>query len=356
MKRVPIPALVVALTALLALPLSASAQQSSYDESKAEYDQEVGFGDQSVRIFDEKPFQRLQIRRTRLIIPWNVMDDQAELLEATQYVQRSVAEGNLVLLHLGDETPGNATDKNPLPSPEKYEKQMDRLVPYFFDLGVREFGVWNEANHRSQPTDKAPRRAAEYFMEMWRAVHLKSGLGCEYPKCRVVALDVLDEGDAEDYIEDFYARLNNTYDQRGRTVGIHNYSSVNRFRNKQVSEMIDAFRDEIREPNIWVTEVGGLVAFGSPDGAFPCDPNDPASVARAEEHQDKAIKWMFQQMRTYEDDLDRLYFYNWFGQDCKQGTRNGEPFNAFDSGIVEADGSPRDGYYEFLRKARDYRR
>lgn len=356
LKRASITALAAALTALLALPLSASAQQSSYDESKAEYDQEVGFSDQSVRVFDDPAFQRLQIRRTRLIVPWNVMSNPQEKAKATQYVQRSVAEGNLVLLHLGDETPGIATDENPLPSEKEFEDALDELVPYFFGLGVTEFGVWNEANHRSQPTDKRPDRAAEYFMEAYRAIHLDSGLGCEYPKCRIVALDVLDEGDAEEYIEDFYGRLNSTYDRRGRTVGIHSYSSVNRFRNKQVSEMIDAFRDEVREPNIWVTETGGLVAFGSPDGAFPCDPNNPASVDRAEERQDKAIRWMFQQMRTYDDDLDRLYFYNWFGQDCKQGSRDGEPFNAFDSGIVEADGSPRDGYYEFLRKARDYRR
>lgn len=355
MPRAPILALVAALTVLLALPLTASAQ-SNYDESEAKYDQEIGFGDQSIRVFDQEPFQRLQVRRTRLIIPWNVMDNQQELLEATQYVQRSVAEGDLVLLHLGDETPGNATDNKPLPSADEFEDHMDRLVPYFHDLGVREFGVWNEANHNSQPTDKSPRRAAEFFMEMWRAVHLESGQGCEYPKCRVISLDVLDEGDSEEYIDDFFGRLNNTYDQRARTVGIHSYSSVNRFRNAQVSEMIDAFNAEVRDPNIWVTEVGGLVAFGRPNGSFPCDPNSPASIQRAEDHQTKAIKWMFQQMRTYEDDLDRLYFYNWFGQDCKQGTRNGEPFNAFDSGIVEADGTPRDGYYEFLRKARDYRR
>lgn len=356
MKRVPIPALVVALTALLALPLSASAQQSSYDESEAKYDQEVGFGDQSVRIFDEEPFQRLQIRRTRLIIPWNVMDDQAELLKATQYVQRSVAEGNLVLLHLGDATPGNATDENQLPSRAKYEDALNELVPYFFDLGVREFGVWNEANHRSQPTDKRPDRAAEYFMEAYRAIHLESGIGCEFPKCRIVALDALDEGDAEEYIEEFYDRLSNAYDNRAETVGIHNYSAVNRFDNRQIGEMIRAYRRENSGIDIWATEVGGLVAFGSPEGSFPCDPNSPASVARAEERQDKAIAFMFQQMRVYDRYLDRLYFYNWFGQDCKRGTRNGEPFNAFDAGIVEADGSPREGYYEFLRRARDYRR
>lgn len=355
MKRVSILALTAAVSALLALPLSASAD-SKYDESKAEYDQEVGFSDQSIRIFDDPAFQRLEIRRTRLIVPWNVMEDGEELEKATDYVQRSVAEGNLVLLHLGDETPGNATDENPLPSPKEFEDALDALVPYFYDLGVREFGVWNEANHRSQPTDKRPDRAAELFIEAYRAIHLKSGIGCEYPRCRIVALDVLDEGDAEEYIDEFYDRLTNTYDDRAETVGMHNYSTVNRFRNKQVSEIIDAFRQENRGIDIWATEVGGLMAFGSPDGSFPCDPDDPESVARAEERQDKAIRWMFQQMRTYDRYLDRLYFYNWFGQDCRSGTRNGEPFNVFDSGIVESDGTPRDGYYEFLRKARDYRR
>lgn len=355
MPRLRILALVAALTVLAALPSSASAR-SDYDEDKAQYDQEVGFGDQSIAIFDQEPFQRLAIRRTRLIVAWNIMNDQQKLLEATHYVRRSAAEGNLVLLHLGDKTPGNATDENPLPSAKRYADHLDRLVPYFHELGVREFGVWNEANHHSQPTDRKPRRAAELFMEMWRAVHLKSGQGCRYPKCRVVALDVLDEGGAEDYIDEFYDRLNRTYDERSRTVGIHTYSSVNRLRNKQVSEMISALRSNVRQPNIWVTEVGGLLAFGSPNGPYPCDPDDPESVARAEERQAEAIRWMFQQMRTYHRYLDRLYFYNWFGQDCRRGTRNGKPFNAFDSGIARSDGTPRDGYYEFQRKARDYRR
>ncbi len=355
MSRTLTLALAAALTALLALPLAASAAHR-YDESKARYDQEVGFSDQSARIFDDPAFQRLAIRRTRLIVPWNVMDDPQELAKATQYVRRSTADGDLVLLHLGDETPGNAVDDNPLPSRKRFAKAMDELVPYFHSLGVREFGVWNEANHKSQPTDKRPDRAAEYFMEAYRAIHLKSGIGCKFPKCRIVALDALDEGDATSYIRKFYRRLNNTYDNRAETVGIHNYSAVNRFSNRVVGQMIGAFRRENRGIDIWATEVGGLVAFGSRNGSFACNPNDPDSIERAEARQDRAIRFMFKQMRTFSRHLDRLYFYNWFGNDCRYDQSRGEDFNLFDAGIVESDGDPRDGYYEFQRRARDFRR
>lgn len=355
MSRTLTLALAAALTALLALPLAASAA-SPYNERKARYDQEVGFSDQSARIFDDPAFQRLQIRRTRLIVPWNVMDNPQELAKATQYVRRSTADGDLVLLHLGDVSPGNAVDKNPLPSRKQYRNMMDRLVPYFFNLGVREFGVWNEANHKSQPTDRRPDRAAEYFMEAYRAVHLKSGIGCRFPRCRIVALDALDEGDAVRYIDRFYRRLNNTYDNRAETVGIHNYSAVNRFSNRLVGRMIGAFRSENRGIDIWATEVGGLVAFGSSRGSFACNPNSPRSIARAEARQERAIKFMFGQMRTFKRHLDRLYFYNWFGNDCRYDQSRGEDFNLFDAGIVESDGDPRDGYYEFQRRARDFRR
>jgi hypothetical protein len=347
-----IAAVAAALAALAALPAVAPAE---YDEKKARYDQEVGFGDQSVRIFDDPSFQRLAVKRTRLVVPWNVMDQPDELARATAYVRRAQQDEGLVLLHLTDATRG--VEAGPLPSRGRYEDALEELVPYFLGLGVREFGVWNEANHRSQPIDKRPERAAEFFIEMYREVHLEQR--CRFPRCRIVALDVLDEGDAEEYIDEFYDRLSSTYDDRAETVGVHNYSSVNRFRNKQLSEMITAFRRENRGIDIWITEVGGLVAFGSEKGDFSCDPESESSVRRGEAHQDKAIRWMFRQMRTYRRYLDRLYFYNWFGTDCQYDANRSEPdstFNLFDAGIVESDGDPRDGYYEFLRKARDYRR
>lgn len=342
--------LITALATLVSLPAGAIA---AYDEDKAEYDQEVGFGDQSIRIFDDPAFKRLAVKRTRLIVPWNVMDQPDELRWATAYVRRAQQDDGLVLLHLSDAT--RSVEPAELPSQKEYADALEKLVPYFHELGVREFGVWNEANHRSQPVDKRPDRAAEFFIEMYRAVHFDQD--CEFPRCRIVALDVLDEGDAEEYVGEFYDRLTDRYDDRAETVGIHNYSSVNRFRNKQVSELIRAFRKENRGIDIWITEVGGLVAFGSSD--FACDPDSDRSVAAGERHQDRAIRWMFRQMRTYDRYLDRLYFYNWYGTDCRYDPSRGGPnqrFNLFDAGIVESDGTPRDGYYEFLRRARDYRR
>ena len=40
---------------------------------------------------------------------------------------------------------------------------LDRaLVRRYRPLGVREWGAWNEVNHKTQPTWKSPKRAAQF--------------------------------------------------------------------------------------------------------------------------------------------------------------------------------------------------
>ena len=72
-----------------------------------------------------------------------------------------------------------------LPSAATYRREVGRLVRTLRPLGVREWGVWNEANHPSQPTWRHPERAAAYFTAM-RSI-------CR--GCTIVALDVLDLSD-----------------------------------------------------------------------------------------------------------------------------------------------------------------
>ena len=79
--------------------------------------------------------------------------------------------------------------------------EVRRLVPYFRGLGVREFGAWNEANHASQPTWRSPTRAADFYVETYRAVKPN----CSF--CTVVGLDVLDQVGVERYMRSFYRHL-----------------------------------------------------------------------------------------------------------------------------------------------------
>src|SRR5689334_17305710 len=248
MKR----ALILSLLLLAALPASAPARSPI----------RVGIGDQQVAMFDNRDFQRAKFKRVRYLVAWNVMDNAEQRLAARAYVQRARAAGMQILLHVS--TDDYTIKRARLPSTATYRRQVRRIVSYFRGLGVRDFGVWNEANHASQPTWDSPSHAALFFREMYRAVK---------PRCRtcgVVALDVLDQTGVERYMRSFYRRLSPTFRRRATIVGIHNYGDVNRKRSaatRFTNRIIREAHHYNRRTRFWLTETGGIVKFGR---SFPC--------------------------------------------------------------------------------------
>ncbi|MEA2268955.1 MAG: hypothetical protein QOD55_582 [Solirubrobacteraceae bacterium] len=307
------------LAALVLLPATASAKTNI----------RIGIGDQQTAMFDQPSFQSAKFKRVRYFIRWDVMDsdNQASLRAATDYVERARRDGIQVFLHVSSDDLRNKRAK--LPSVAAYKSQMRKFVPYFRSLGVRDFGVWNEANHASQPTYRSPRRAAQFFMEMYRAVKPR----CSF--CNVVALDVLDQGGVERYMRSWYRSLSPTYRSRARLVGIHNYGDVNRNRTTFTRSIIRQSRSYNKRSRFWFTETGGLVKFGS---NFPCSESRAAS----------RLKNMFSLARTYRTSgVERVYIYNWSGAGCDA---------RFDAGLVNPDGSPRDGYHYIRRVLPNYLR
>jgi hypothetical protein len=317
MKRL-IPLLIAgALAALALIPSSAHARTNI----------RVGIGDQNVSMFDNPAFQRAKFKRVRYFIPWNAMDNTQQRLAARAYVQRARRDGFQVFLHVSSDD--LRIKKARLPSVSEYKSKVGRLVRYFRGLGVREFGVWNEVNHASQPTYRSPRRAAEYFREMYRMVKGRCS------SCIVVALDVLDQTGVERYMRTWYRSLSATYRRRATVVGIHNYGDVNRKRTTFTRSIIRQSRSYNRSTKFWFTETGGIVKFGT---SFPC--NETRAANR--------LKQMFSLARRYRTSrVQRLYIYNWTGAGCHA---------RFDAGLTNPDGSPRPGY-TYLRSAlRNYLR
>jgi hypothetical protein len=300
------------VTALTLLPATASARKVSI---------RVGIGDQQIGMFEHAAFKRAKFKRVRYFVPWNIMRDEGALRRATEYVERARRDDIQVFLHISSDDLRIKRAK--LPSVAAYRSQMRRLVPYFRDLGVREFGVWNEANHASQPTYRSPTRAAAVFREMYRVVR---------PRCRtcaIVALDVLDQRGVERYMRSFYRALSPTYRRRATIVGIHNYGDVNRRRTTFTRSIIRQSRAFNRRTRFWFTETGGIVKFGR---NFPCSESRASSRLRN----------MFTLARTYRrSGVQRLYVYNWTGAGCDA---------RFDAGLVGPDGTPRRGY-RYLRQA-----
>ncbi|MEA2324681.1 MAG: hypothetical protein QOD81_4531 [Solirubrobacteraceae bacterium] len=300
------------MAAIVLLPATASAKTNI----------RVGIGDQQTGMFDQPSFQAAKFKRVRYFVRWDVMDGKnADALRAaTDYVERARRDRIQVFLHISSDDLRIKQAK--LPSVAAYRSQMRKLVPYFRALGVREFGVWNEANHASQPTYRSPRRAAQFFVEMYRAVKPRCST------CAVVALDVLDQGGVERYMRSWYRSLSSTYRRRATIVGIHNYGDVNRNRTTFTRSMIRQSRSFNRNTRFWFTETGGIVKFGR---NFPC------STSRAA----KRLKNMFTLARTYRSSgVERVYVYNWSGAGCDA---------RFDAGLVDADGTPRAGY-RYLRQ------
>lgn len=217
-------------SALLLLTASAGLAAAAPGASATTSTVRVGIADQSANMFASPSYKALDLKRTRYFIKWNAIRDPALLAQADAFVEAARAEDVDVLMHISTDnfTPGKGT----LPSRARYRRDVGAL---YYAKGVREWGVWNEANDRTQPTQRNPARAADFFVEMWRLLDNSNRCGSKVtPKCRIVALDILDgktkkdQGNARSYIRRFYSRLSPTYDRRANIIGIHNYTDTNR--------------------------------------------------------------------------------------------------------------------------------
>jgi len=306
--HVPIGVLVL----LLALPGAAQARTNV----------RVSIADQNQAMFDAPAYRALHLKTTRYFIRWDAIRSPADLARADAYVRRARAGHVRVLMHIStnDFTPKRAH----LPSVAEYRRSVGALVRRYRRLGVREWGAWNEVNHKTQPTWNSPKRAAQYFKTM-RAL-------CR--GCTIVALDILDQAGATRYIQRFYRALGSSR-RFARIVGIHNYSDTNRatHRGRGTRSIILAVRTFNRRTQFWMTETGGVVNFGR---SFPCN----------EQRAAKSVSRMFGLARSYRRYIKRLYVYNWTGSDC----------NGFDTGLTKANGQLRPAYYTLRKYLRSFRR
>lgn len=276
----------------------------------------VGIGDQSPNMFASPAYKALKLKKTRYFIPWNAIHNKGQIANADAFVKAAKAAKVKVLMHIS--TDNFASKKAKLPSVAAYKKDVSSLIKRYKKLGVTEWGVWNEANHASQPTYRSPSRAAQYFTTMRT---ICSG-------CTIVALDVLDQAGVATYIKKFYAAIPASKRKYAKVVGIHNYSDVNRKRSTGTATIIKAVKKAQKvDTDFWMTETGALVSFG---GSFPC------SESRAKNR----MAYMFTLAKKYKSDVTRIYSYNWQGTDCT---------NRFDAGLVHPDGSTRGSYTAFKK-------
>jgi hypothetical protein len=289
----------------------------------------VGIGDQSAKMFSDPHWQALKLKKARYFIEWNAIDQPADLANADAYMSAAKKAGVKVLLHISTDDI-NSVPRRALPSVDAYKSKVGALIRRYRPQGVVDWGVWNEANHKSQPTSTNPKRAAQFY-KVFKG--MCSG-------CNVVALDVLDQAGVAKYIASWFKAAGSS-GKTAKIFGIHNYSQVNRrITAKKASDrypgtqrIIDAVRKHNTKAKFWYTETGGLAKFGS---AFPCNKSRQAN----------RTSFMFDMIKTYDKDVTRLYSYNWYGDNCV----------SFDAGLVEANGALRPAYSVFKSKLKNVER
>lgn len=293
----------------------------------------VGLGDQSPLMFASPAYRSLGIKHTRYFAPANIMQVPAELAKATAFVTAARAAGASTLLHIS--TSDLRVKRGPLVSTATYRRNVAKIVATFRKLGVKDFGAWDEVNHKTQETWNHVGNAVSYFKSMWSAVHARCAT------CTVVGLDVLDQAGANRYVASFYKRLSATWRTRLKVVGIHNYADVNRSRSSGTSAIIKAVHRYNRKTRFWFTETGALASF---QGSFHFN------LAR----QASRIRNMFSLATHFRSlGVDRVYSYNWFG--AESGPSCGATCK-FDSGLVQPDGSLRPAYAVFKSKLAGFSR
>ena len=297
---------ILVLVALLCAPAAGAASRYR-----------VGISDQNFQMFHASPFQELELRKVRYLVPWNGIYDARQVGEMDAFLGTAqIYDFEPFVTFNSPRHCYTASGKRRTirscraPSVRRYKKAVKAFRERYPE--VRVFAPWNEVNHHSQPTYRKPRLAAKYYNALRKVCR----------GCTLVAADVLDQTGVGRYLRAFSRRAAGT----PKRWGLHNYGDVNRRRTTRTREVLRAVPGEV-----WLTETGGIVKF--------------QSFKYSESRAANRIKYMFKLADRYDtrqrgmrSKITRLYYYQWTG--APRGTR-------FDAGLTDPDGSTRRHYSTF---------
>jgi hypothetical protein len=281
----------------------------------------TGLGDEQTTMFSNPLYKQLHTKIARYIAPYDAAARGDELAKAREWIGDAEAlhEQVLVAFYHSEHTP-TKTSAAPLPSVATYQKDVAAFIRDF--PHVRQYQAWDESNRGNIPhvlDSPSAATTARYYQALLRACR----------GCTVVGLDVLDAANITPtlrYISEFKREIGRLRTVMPKIWGLHNYSDVNRFQGWRTRELIRALGGQV-----WLTESGGIVQFGS---GFPN--RHGSGLTRAA----RALKFMFT-LAGEHSQIKRLYIYDWSG---------GVASTRFDAGLTNAKDQPRAGYVVVCRQ------
>ena len=287
------------LFACLAVVGSSAAGAAGLKPVTGQLKVKVGIADQKASVFEDQRLRGLNLGYARRSVAWDVLRFPGPAADLDAWIAGARSMGAEVLVTFARSS-GNKGRKPPTPT--AYLKAFRGFRARY--PAVKAYAAWNEANHCGTGTCKKPELVAKYFNAIRRNC---SG-------CKVVAADLLDQPNMVSWARRFRraARYEPKY------WGLHGYIDANRFQTTRTSRLLHAVKGEV-----WLTEVGGLVARRN---------GSTIKLRQGKAHAASATRYIFDRLARLSRRVTRIYLYHW---------RSSERDDSWDSAFIGADDAER---------------
>jgi hypothetical protein len=295
------------LAAGLAVALTAAGPAAAAEQRNLPL---VGFGEQRPGVFANAHWQDLGLKPMRFAVGWDALRYGWQRSEADAWMAAAKAAGARPLIAFTRSRAHWRT--RVVPKTRVYIREFRAFRRRYPQ--AKDFLVWNEANHCSQPVCHRPGRVARYYDAMVD----------ECPSCNIVGADVLDTPSMASYLRRFKAAARH----EPRLWGLHNYVDANRMRTTGTRKML-----RLVKGTIWFTETGGLVERST---------SSPIKFPQSVGHAAKAVRFVLTRLADLSPRIKRVYLYHFEHQG---------PDASWDSGMLGKRGVPRPAYRVVARWA-----
>jgi len=272
----------------------------------------VGIADQKATAFDDKRLQGLRLGYARRSVPWDALrfPDQRDDLDAWVKGVRDMGAEPLITFARSRDRAGH---KHRPPGGTEFLLEFNRFRKRYPE--VKTYSAWNEANQCGTGTCTRPDLVARYYNAIRR--------NC--PGCKVVAADLLDQPNMVTWVRAFRRAAG----FEPRYWGLHDYIDANRFQTLRTERLLRAVKGEV-----WLTEVGGLVARRN---------RSTVRLPQGKAHAAQAMRFIFDRLARLSPRVTRIYVYHW---------RSTTARDSWDSALVGSDGVRRPSLAVFERVVR----
>jgi hypothetical protein len=278
----------------------------------------TGIGDQQTNMFTNPLWLQLHTKISRYIAPYDAAVQPYSLQLAREWIGEAEADHQQVLVafYHSEYTPTK------MPSATVYQRDVKKFLALF--PKVKQYQAWNEANRGTiVEIVKGKRHTALVSPSATQSAQYYKALRAVCRGCSLTGLDILDGPSVSPslrYIGEYKHEIAHLKVPMPQLWGLHNYSDTNRFQSTRTRAILAAVPGQV-----WLTETGGIVQFGS---TFPNKKG--AGLTRAA----KALSYMFK-IAASNSRIKRLYIFQWSGA---TGAAR------FDAGLTDPSYLPRPGY------------